>query len=178
MRRRSVGDRPGFSLVEVLVALVVSALVVAGARALVDGLSDASRSVAARATATDRAANGAALLRALARRVEVGTARERTFDGFPDHAAFTSWCDTPAGWQLRCRVTLTIDSAIVGLRLATDRDEEHTVVDTAAVRLIYLEDANGGGRWFNGWGSGLTAPLAIGVVGRGDTTIVRIGGRG
>jgi hypothetical protein len=44
--------------------------------------------------------------------------------------------------------------------------------------LRYLSAASGGGVWFHAWGQGITAPLAIGIVLDGDTTILPIGERG
>jgi hypothetical protein len=46
----------------------------------------------------------------------------------------------------------------------------------------YLESAAAGGQWFQRWGTGITAPLGIGVVVEQehavDTMLIRIGPRG
>jgi len=42
----------------------------------------------------------------------------------------------------------------------------------------YLYDVQGGGQWLRGWGTGITIPLAVGVIFGHDTTVLRIGSRG
>jgi hypothetical protein len=44
--------------------------------------------------------------------------------------------------------------------------------------LRYLKDASTRGTWFRSWGTGISAPIAIGVIVDRDTLILRIGERG
>lgn len=177
---RSERRRPGFTLVEILVALVLSALVVLGARMLLEQLADSAHRTVTGAARDDRNANAEQLLRELTRRIEVGTVGAVHFAGEPDSARFTSWCDVPAGWQERCIVRLRIRRSPQGatLNLSAAGTPPQYIRAASDMELRYLDDASAGGRWFRSWGAGITAPIAIGLVADGDTTVLRIGGRG
>lgn len=172
--------RRGFTLVEILVALALSAVVVLGARMLLEQLADSAHRTVTGAARSDRDANAEQLLRELTRRIEVGTAGAAHFAGEPDSARFTSWCEVPPGWQERCVVRLRIGRTPQGATLsvfAPGTPPQH-IRAASVMELRYLDDASAGGRWFRSWGAGITAPIAIGLVADGDTTILRIGGRG
>ncbi|HEX2780180.1 MAG TPA: prepilin-type N-terminal cleavage/methylation domain-containing protein [Gemmatimonadaceae bacterium] len=182
MRRdRRKPCRAGFTLLEVIVALAVSAVVVLGARMLAEQVGEAGRYVVAAATRADRDANGERMLRDLLLRLEVGTSGAANFAGAADSAAFSSWCDVPRGWRERCNVSLVVHrgEARDTLRVRTSSGLDFAALDRPSpVSLRYLDDAGAGGRWFISWGAGITAPLAIGVVTPADTAILRIGERG
>lgn len=173
--------RGGFTLVELMVALVVSAIVVLGARMLLEQLGESAHRTVAAATRADRAANGERLLRDLAGRLEIGTSDAMRFSGEPAAASFSSWCDVASGWQERCAVTLVARAE--GNRFAlvasfASGDSVMLLVRDAPIELRYLDDPRAGGRWFTSWGAGITAPLALAVIAGADTMIVRIGERG
>lgn len=172
--------RRGFTLVEIVVALLVSAVVVLGARMLLEQLGDSTSRTVRNAARGDRDANGEQLLRDLVRRLEVGTPDAARFAGEPDSASFSSWCDVPAGWQERCTVVIRAESAATGMTLSVSADGmgAQQIRTDNGVELRYLDDAAAGGRWFRSWGAGITAPLAIGLLKGSDTTILRIGERG
>lgn len=180
-RRRPRDRRAGFTLVEVMVALVVGAVVVLGARMLLDQLGDSAVRTVAAAARVDREANGEQLLRDLAGRLEVGTDRSGQFSGEPTATHFSSWCDMPSGWQERCAVTLVV-AADGGhhalLAEFADGDILTLLTRSEPIALRYLDDPRAGGRWFTSWGAGITAPLAFAVISGRDTIVVRIGARG
>lgn len=171
----------GFTLLEVMVALLVGMLVVALVRAFLERVADHADRVAVASAAADRDGNADRLLRGLAGRAEMSADGHAVFEGGPASVRFSTWCDVPAGWLERCRVTLAFVTAAGKPVLAL---EEGGAAPVVVRRLdepghfLYLRDAAGGGRWAGGWTSAVTAPLAIGVVVDGDTTILRIGERG
>lgn len=181
MRRKAAPRRGGFTLVEVMVALLISAIVLLGARMLLEQLGEnASRTVAAAARAA-AAANGEQMLRDLAGRLEIGTDGSTQFSGESNAVRFGSWCDTPSGWQERCAVAIVVrqdDSRWNVVATFAPRDSVTLLARSEPIELRYLDDPRAGGRWFVSWGAGITAPLAIAVVSGSDTTIVRIGERG
>jgi prepilin-type N-terminal cleavage/methylation domain-containing protein len=125
MRRHS---RSGFTLIEVMVALAVAAVVVLGARLALEQLADDAGRIIDGAVLADRDANAERLLRSLFRRLEVGTGSAGTFGGDERSMSFTTWCDVPGGWQERCEATLAIDTigdepALLA-RLSTTRPRE------------------------------------------------------
>jgi prepilin-type N-terminal cleavage/methylation domain-containing protein len=171
--------RAGLTLIELIVALTITALVLLGARVMMEGVADAAARVAAGARRGDEEANAERLLRSVVGRLEAGT--DKPFTGDIRKARFSSWCDVPGGWQDPCEVAVVFDS--LGGRPALV-----VVLSTAEVlslragftsgQLRYLSDASGGGQWFREWSSGLTTPVAIGVIVDGDTLLVRVDERG
>ena len=173
--------RRGFTLVEVIVALVVSAIAVLGARLLLERVGDATALIVREATASDAKANGERMLRDLVSRLETGTSDVGPFVGSSDSARFTSWCDVPRGWRERCAVSLTVrpGDARDTLIVSTSTGLAFSALDAPApLELRYLNDVRAGGMWFSSWGAGITAPLAIGIAGARDTIILRVGERG
>lgn len=172
--------RRGFTLVEVVVALAISALVLLAARMLLENLGNGAERIERAAREADQEANGERLLRALVGQIEVGV-RKETFGGDEQSARFTSWCQSPRGWLERCRIILSIDTTNGSPALTTTLPEDDRVVLYRAshrLRLRYLVDPSAGGTWFVKWGDGLLVPRAIGVVADSDTLIIRIGARG
>ena len=177
-------NRPAFTLVELLVALLVGGVAILGARSVLASLGDHADRVAEFAIIADREANGERVLRTLVSNLEIGTTNDASFGGDEREARFTSWCTSPSGWQERCTVRLVVrpgDSvgapSIVATVLSTG-EIVPVLSDATEPRLRYLRDAANGGSWFHTWGTGITAPLAIGIVTERDTLIVRIGERG
>ena len=178
--RRQIARLRGFTLVEVVVALAISALVILAARMLLENLGSGAERIERATRDADQDANGERLLRALVGQIEVGARRE-TFGGDEQSAQFTSWCRSPRGWLERCRITLSIEMADGAPALTTTLPENDRVVLYRArhtLRLRYLVDPSAGGTWFVKWGDGLLVPRAIGVVADSDTLIIRIGERG
>ena len=178
---RHPDGRAGFTLVEILVAMVIASMAMLAARSLVEELGDGAARIVRHARDSDEEANAEHLLRELAHRLEVGTDDSSRFAGRERIARFTSWCEVARGWLERCRVTLAVDTHGRQPVLAASLSTGEVLVlrrDFALAELRYLADAGGGGRWFRTWEEGVTAPLAIGVIVGLDTLILRIGERG
>lgn len=177
--------RSGFTLIEVLVALMVGAIVLLGAHQVLSILTDRSHALVGRAAQTDRKANGERMLRDLVGQLELGSPGTIPFSGSPDTVRFSSWCEAPSGWLERCAVTLSFaadgDHEALRAQLGTSPPLD-LVRDLHRGAFRYLESAAGGGQWFQKWGTGITAPLGIGVVlvrdDAVDTMLLRIGPRG
>lgn len=171
--------RAGFTLLEVMVAITISAVLLLGARALLEQVGSSAEAIAGSAAAVDREANAERLVRALVGRAEqpeVG----REFVGTPQGARFSTWCDVPAGWLERCAVSLGVlrvgDSNV--LALETGGEVIPVRRGFAEGHILYLRDAGDGGMWLREWSSAASAPLALGVVMDRDTVILRLGERG
>ena len=176
-------DRRGFTLVEVMVALVVMGVVLVGARTMLGQIADDADRITAAAADADREANAEALLRAVAGRLELSAtpADSARLEGEPRGMRFRSWCEVPDGWLERCRASLgfiQVDGGnVLALRLSTG-ELVQLRRGFRTGELVYLRDAGDGGDWAGRWSTRLAAPLAIGIVIDGDTTIVPIGERG
>jgi hypothetical protein len=169
--------------VEVMVAIVVTTILLAGARALLSQIADRGSHIAAAAGEADRAANGEALLRTLAGRLHVSgiPGQEVRFAGEPRATHFRTWCEVPAGWLEACEASLGIITTAEGNAFALTLSTGELIPLRRGFRsgeILYLRDAENGGRWMTEWGSSTTAPAALGIVIDGDTSIVRIGERG
>lgn len=164
-------------------AIVVTTIVLAGARALLGQIADGGDRIAAAAADADREANADALLRTLAGRLQVSGEQgaEIRFAGEPRGARFRTWCEVPAGWLESCDASLGLIAADGGNALVLTLSTGELIPLRRGFRrgeILYLRDAAEGGVWMREWGFSISAPLALGIVIDGDTTIVRIGERG
>jgi prepilin-type N-terminal cleavage/methylation domain-containing protein len=179
-------ERRGFTLVEVLVALTVGAVIVLGARLMLEAVGDGTQRVTRQAQRTDRDANAERVLRAVVAALEVSEAEGRTFGGDEREARFTSWCDTPGGWKELCTVTLAIrvddarNGAGAGALVLTLSGGAPLSIRAGFTygELRYLADARDAGEWFTSWDAGISMPIAIGAIVDRDTLIFKIGVRG
>lgn len=150
-----------------MVAIAIGGLVLLGARSLLEVLADQEHHIAHETAVGDASANGYRTLRSLVGEMEVGTTESGPFSGDPVQASFTTWCDSPSGWQERCAVTIAFESEERGPVLMAHLPEGRSLVLVSGFRLgefRYLNSTSSGGQWFRQWGRGITAPLAIGVI--------------
>ena len=180
MTRAACGTRRGFTLLEVIVAIAIAAMVLVAARTLAERLSEAALRLAAVSRGETAAANGERTLRAVIGQIELGADAASQFGGTAAAASFTSWCRVPAGWEERCAVTIRLEPAGGSTLVVVEPPATRVVVDTVRGRatLLYLSRADAGGTWIRQWGTGLTIPLAIAIATPSDTTLFQIGARG
>lgn len=178
--RARKGARRGFTILELMVAIVVGSGVLLAARGLLGAMAADSERIAESATELDRRANSQRLLRSLVAQVESGTP-QLTFGGNASSAEFTTWCSSAGGWLERCRVRLSIEESEAGFSLIAvlSTGEMHELrAEMLHAELRYVADAARGGRWLEEWDAGITAPVALAVVTARDTVLLRIGERG
>jgi prepilin-type N-terminal cleavage/methylation domain-containing protein len=178
--------RSGFTLLEVLVAVIVSAALLLAADAVFEQLADSRVASAHEATERDHVQNARELIRSWLRQVVVSPQIDASglpheFGGDSVAAHFTSSCIAPGGWERECQVTLGVSSDSTGAVLTA----VSSTGDSASLRssgrgqeLLYLIDAANGGEWMRSWPVGPTVPIAVAVVTPKDTTVFRIGARG
>lgn len=173
--------RRGFTLLEVMVAIAISAVVLLGARTVTDTLVLHAELAREGTVTLDREANGRRLLRDLLLRSEVGVAPTATFGGGEVALHLDTWCETARGWAEPCRATMTLvpaaepggRSSLLAVLSTGERLELAAFV--GPVRFDYLESAARGGNWARAWGPAATAPLAVRIAGASDTLILRTG---
>ena len=171
--------RRGFTLIEVVVALAVAAIVVLIARQVSGAIADTNRQLTAVARAADADAIAEQTLRVSLAGISIMSSDSAAFAGTPRAATYRSWCQTSGGWRERCTMTLAVatESRTVALVLrATDLLIVRREFDRA--ELCYLESAESGGAWTREWARSGALPLAIGVVVDGDTAIFPLGRTG
>jgi prepilin-type N-terminal cleavage/methylation domain-containing protein len=167
--------RGGFTILELMVALALSAGVLLAGRMLTEQVAAIGDTIAINAAVADSGRTRYRALRAIVRNIEIAADSSVNFAGGPRTATFVSWCTGGDALKERCPVTLTADSVVT----VTEPSGSLVVLrDTVPGVLYYLGDARDGGHWFRSWGPGVVLPLAIGIVFRADTTVLRIGDRG
>jgi prepilin-type N-terminal cleavage/methylation domain-containing protein len=173
-------NRGGFTLIEVLVALVVGAIVLAGARALLDGLADHAAATVRASRAADGGANAELTVRSVVGNLALAPDTLPSFAGSAREATFASWCPSARGGLEPCDAHLVVRdrAGMQDVVLTLSSGWEVVLLrDARDTRLRYLAEASSGGLWQSQWSAGMTTPVAIGVVADGDTLLLRIGER-
>lgn len=177
MRRR---NRRGFTLVEVLVALALSAMVLVGASGLLDALGAHATSVLRSARALDSSMNADDFLRRALADLVVRSDTFPSFEGDESVFAFRTSCDAPHGWREPCGVRVAAERADSGHRLVIRQDDGSVLMlrtRLARASFRYLLTADEGGQWVARWPNTLMLPLAVGLIAGDDTIVARIGER-
>jgi len=150
----------GFTLVEVLVALTIAAVVVLLAHQLFAAVADRGKSLMAARTALDRAANARRWLDAAFLSLDVGTDGAGGFEGRLDQVAFTTWLLTPDGWFERRIVSLARQDNRLVATVTPGR--EIALSDSVAdVAFDYLLEPGAESKWVREWVSPVSAPVAV-----------------
>src|SRR6266566_4584562 len=150
----------GFTLIEVLVALTIGAIVVLFAHELLGAVADRGRTLTVARAALDRSANARRWLDATFLSLDVGTEGAAGFDGRPDHAAFASWLLTSDGWFERRTVSLARNNYRLVASVAPG--QPITLMDSVAeLAFDYLLEPGAESRWVREWVSPVSAPLAV-----------------
>lgn len=176
MRRPS-----GFTIIEVLLALVIGAIVVAGAHRVFAGVMDGVQRTADARIALDREANARRLLATLVAGIETGGAPADGFQGEPHRVAFSTWQRDGAGHAVRQRVRIEAEQgALVAYGI---RPEPVPLLhDVTALALDYLLETGAAERFVSEWRSDASAPVAMRLrIARGagtDTLLLIVGPRG
>lgn len=174
MNKRS---HAGFTLLEIMVALVISGLVVAALAAMQVVAADVATRVPHDVRTTTANRNAMQFARELFVQADPGPSGELSFTGTADSVAFTSWCPVGGGWVERCPVTLAIRPGAEGgaVELGWMGGSLTLARWESAVRLEYLRDARGGGTWVQQWGTAISPPQAVRVITDSLELILRIG---
>jgi prepilin-type N-terminal cleavage/methylation domain-containing protein len=180
IRRRR---RSGFTLVEVMVALVVGGMAVAGAGALLGALADRARAIERAAASADGDANAERELRSLLASLDVSAdTTVPSFVGDADSATFRAWCETPAGWLDHCTAHLRFGqrdgAAVLSLEL---QGAYSSAIDLRRAfqrgRFGYLVEIDRHLTWVDRL-SRLVPPTALAVIIDADTLLLPVGGGG
>jgi prepilin-type N-terminal cleavage/methylation domain-containing protein len=169
----------GFTLIEVLVALTLSALVVLIAHRVFTGVVDGSTRLQTARTALDREANARRTLTEMFGSLDVGTEGAGGFAGRPERVEFATWQRVPEGWLERRRVVLGVEGGALFART----DISIVLRDSVrGVEFDYLLEPGMNAAWVREWISPVSAPVAVRMrVARAaavDTLLFIVGSRG
>jgi len=155
-------SRRGFTLIEVMVAVTIAAVLTLMAHSVFRAVADTWRRFDESRRHYDRMMNAnrfltEAFLSAEVRR-DIGD-----FEGSTDHLAFDCWLQSPDGWFERVRLSLAVRqkrlvaSGLPWGALSLTRDID-------SVRFAYRLGLGGPGQWVPNWDSPVSAPMAIRLV--------------
>jgi prepilin-type N-terminal cleavage/methylation domain-containing protein len=181
-RRRGSRHAPrGYTLLEIVVALALAAVVVQTGAGVLDQVATHGRHIDHDATSITRTGTGDLLLARLIADATTSTDTTQQFAGDPRAIEFTTRCERPAGFSASCRMTLSIDatadsSAIIArsidgrlLHLLTLRRQ------LGSASFVFLHPSRHDSSWTTHWQTAVTLPAAVAVTTPHDTLILPIG---
>lgn len=183
----------GFTLIEVMVALTIGALVVLLAHRTFAVATDLEKRLTVAREAHDRAINARRFLSSAFGSLDVVAGGGLGFQGRAEEVAFATWLPAADGALARRAVTLRIESAgrIVALVRPIVRGADFApdtlvlVPRASGLALDYLLEYGADAQWVREWRSPVSAPLAVrlriarlGPAGAVDTLLFAIGPRG
>ncbi|MGH7527118.1 MAG: prepilin-type N-terminal cleavage/methylation domain-containing protein [Gemmatimonadales bacterium] len=154
--------RQGFTLVEVLVAVVLSGIVALLAHQLFGAAVDGGRRLRDARLGLDRRGNAHQLLRAAFLSLEVGIDSAGPFSGHRDRVRFSSWLLSADGWLERRTIELGLDGDRWIVAAPPDPDIE-LADSVTGLRFDYLLEPGAEATWVVEWESAVSAPLAVRV---------------
>jgi prepilin-type N-terminal cleavage/methylation domain-containing protein len=161
VRRR---PRAGFTLVEVLVALVLTGTIALLAHQLFAAAADGSRRLELARRGLDRAGNARDFLRDAFLALDVGADGSGPFEGEPHRVRFSAWLPVSGGWNERRTVVLTLDEGRWAAAVGEGAGARMVLADSVeSASLDYLLDLGAGEHWVSDWHSAVSAPLAVRV---------------
>ncbi len=157
MRRRS---RAGFTLIELVVALLIVGIVVSLTHQLFAVVVEGARATEASRLALDRRANARRWMQGAWLSLEVG-GNAGAFEGHRGYAEFTTWTMAPGGWFEPERIRLEVsDSQLVA---RSDGRALRLAEPVVEVSFDYLLTPGEASQWVSEWVSPASAPLAVRV---------------
>jgi prepilin-type N-terminal cleavage/methylation domain-containing protein len=169
----------GFTLIEIMVALVIGGLAVSGAAGLLHAIGHRGEDFSSAAEVHDRDANADRLIRTLVSNLDLRPRENPSIAGDGQRIVLHSWCTTPRGWIAPCRATLMFEQGSGGvtlqLDLATDRHDSValSVRHGTSGHFRYLVSPDAGGTWTEAW-TEVTVPAAIAVIIDQDTLLAGV----
>jgi prepilin-type N-terminal cleavage/methylation domain-containing protein len=172
----------GFTLVELVAALGLSALVLLGAQVLLGQLGESGARFAHEAADADATANGERVLRSLVRHAETGTDSSWRFSGDAMSVRFTTSCLTSAGLLEPCHVRLIVGTAgdvatLTAVVSGSDTLRLWTRPRGGMAALRYYDAGSRDDAWLPEWPSSIALPAAVAIMLSTDTLVLRAGGR-
>ena len=177
-------SRPrGLTLVEVLMALTIGALVAAAAHQLLASSTELARRVDTARLVQARTANARRFLIMAVANTSISGHDADTFAGSDSTLTLATWLPAASGALERMRLLLLVHAE--SLWAVTDVDTLELATGVASCRFDYLLSLGTQAPWEREWRSAVTAPVAVrvrirrvGPIGLVDTLLLPVGPRG
>ncbi len=179
MRASSALCRRGMTLLELMLALSVAALLLVWAHAFWRVADDGASRVSRGAAAVGAAAASYWTVRLLTQRAHADSLAVADFRATDVEARFASRCDDAMGGDVPCEVVLRVDidpatrAAALVAQVAGASVAQLPLGSSG--RLRFLRSGAGGGEWTSRWEPSLHPPLAIEAVGDSAAIFLAIG---
>jgi prepilin-type N-terminal cleavage/methylation domain-containing protein len=165
----------GFTLVEVMVALVIGGMVISAAAGLLTSLGDRAKAIERAAASADEDANAERQLRTLVANLAPAGDTTHPVIGNGDSVVFRAWCDTAARWLDHCDVRLFFNrrDSVTTLNMELGSGYISALElrrDVRRGRLRYLTEVDHRLQWRDAW-SERYPPTALAVVIESDTLL-------
>jgi prepilin-type N-terminal cleavage/methylation domain-containing protein len=169
----------GFTLVEVMVALMIGTMTVTLAFQLFRGIDDAIRALRARDVIHTREVNARRWLAFAFAGVDVTPTTGAPVESSADGIHFVGWTQAPDGWAEANQIDVQLtDGDLVG-RIA-GRSPVRLVAGVDTMVVDFLDRRGADATWLSSWASTIIAPVAVRfrlVVGDTiDTLLLSVGG--
>jgi len=161
----------GFTLIEVIVAVLLTSMVLMIASGFVGSLAAIADSAESAGPDAARQGNGHAILRELFATMDLGTRAGGTFVGTPDRARFSAWIADPFAGAVSVEVEVATRPDGIDVRAG---DLEFTVDIDGDTSVAYRAASS----WRPEWVSGTTLPVAVRYGSGTGAVTYWIGGRG
>jgi len=171
-------DHDGFTLVEVLTALILSGIAVTIAVGIFESISQDISTLERRARHAAATSEGMLWFRDGLLAVDVSIEPDRPFRGTADSVSFSAWLPVAPGWPEPLPVSVTVERGRLSIRVGTAK---YTLPDSLEyAELDYLPAYGASSAWLTQWESRTGAPLALRLRrgyadDRADTTLLYVG---
>lgn len=170
--------RTGFTLLEVVVALLIGAVAITAGAMLFAGLDDRAAAIERGGRVADHAGNGEGLVRSLMADLDVGGAATAPLTGSGRDVRFRTWCQDTRGWLDRCTAHLELRGGTGTSSLWLSLTSRETTVidlrdDVHRGAMLYLRDVAGRGTWSTTWTT-LVPPHAVLIITDDDSLFLPV----
>jgi len=165
------------TLVEILLAISLTAITLAVGMGVLDGAVVAERSIVRESRARDAQVGGLAQLRGFLARLSDTPGSVPRFEADSRQISFATTCVGAAAELERCDLRLRIVAVPGGAVLHAEwtRGRVELVAGTTQMQFGFREMLSDGPVWSSVWGSTVRRPEAVGLIDGSDTLLLPVG---
>lgn len=164
-----MNTRRGVILVEVLVALAIGGVVIAGSVSALRTIVQSERALEKSHRAFSTRRNDLRRLQSIASFAVAGQQGIGTDTSF----AFASFCELPEGWRAACDVQIRRPAGPLRSLVMSLSVDDSIRIGGGGTEIRYLVSASNGGAWQRAWYDSDRLPIGMAFIDNADTLFVR-----